>query len=94
MTRNDQVTFLRERFAARDLVVAPCCYDALSARVIHEAGFPATFMSGFGIAAARFGLPDNGLIGYAEMVERYALSARRTPKWPWSRTAIPVTGTR
>jgi 2-methylisocitrate lyase-like PEP mutase family enzyme len=79
MTRNDRVTFLRERFAARELVVAPCCYDAISARIIGEAGFPATFMSGFGVAAARFGVPDNGLIGYAEMVETLRLICAANP---------------
>jgi 2-methylisocitrate lyase-like PEP mutase family enzyme len=80
MTRNDRVTYLRERFAARDLVVAPCCYDAISARIIQEAGFPATFMSGFGVAAARFGLPDNGLIGYAEMLETLRLICAANPE--------------
>ncbi len=80
MTRNDQVTFLRERFAARELVVAPCCYDAISARIIHEAGFEATFMSGFGVAAARYGVPDNGLIGYAEMVETLRLICAANPE--------------
>jgi 2-methylisocitrate lyase-like PEP mutase family enzyme len=79
MTRDDRVTFLRERFAARELVVAPCCYDAISARIIHEAGFGATFMSGFGVAAARYGVPDNGLIGYAEMVETLRLICAANP---------------
>src|ERR1700733_1155266 len=80
MTRDDRPSFLRKRFAARDLVVAPCCYDAISARIIHEAGFPATFMSGFGVAAARFGLPDNGLIGYAEMLETLRLICAANPE--------------
>ena len=79
MTRNERTAFLRERFAARELVVAPCCYDAISARVIHEAGFAATFMSGFAVAAARFGVPDNGLIGYAEMVETLRLICAANP---------------
>ena len=79
MKRDDQVSFLRRRFAARELVVAPCCYDAISARVIHEAGFLATFMSGFGVAAARYGVPDNGLIGYAEMVETLRLICAANP---------------
>jgi 2-methylisocitrate lyase-like PEP mutase family enzyme len=79
MRRDDRVAFLRERFAARDLVVAPCCYDAISARVIHEAGFAATFMSGFGVAAARYGVPDNGLIGYAEMAETLRLICLANP---------------
>jgi 2-methylisocitrate lyase-like PEP mutase family enzyme len=79
MNRTDHVSFLRKRFAARELVVAPCSYDAISARVIHEAGFASTFMSGFGVAAARFGVPDNGLIGYAEMVETLRLICAANP---------------
>lgn len=47
----------------------PCAFDALSARLIEEAGFALTFMSGFAVAAARFGLPDTGLVSYGEVVE-------------------------
>jgi 2-methylisocitrate lyase-like PEP mutase family enzyme len=46
MSRDAHVASFRERLRARDLVVAPCCYDALSARLIEQAGFEATFMSG------------------------------------------------
>lgn len=45
----------------------PCCFDAWSARLIERAGFPLTFMSGFSMAAARYGLPDTGLVSYGEM---------------------------
>ena len=48
----------------------PCCYDALSARLSEAAGFPLSFMSGFAVAAARFGLPDTGLVSYGEMLEQ------------------------
>lgn len=48
----------------------PCCFDALSARLIEDAGFPLTFMSGFAVAATRLGLPDTGLISYGEMVDQ------------------------
>jgi PEP phosphonomutase and related enzymes len=48
----------------------PCCFDALSARLIEAAGFPLTFMSGFAVSAARLGLPDTGLISYAEMLDQ------------------------
>jgi 2-methylisocitrate lyase-like PEP mutase family enzyme len=48
----------------------PCCYDAFSARLIERAGFRLTFMSGFAVAAARLGVPDTGLISYAEMVDQ------------------------
>jgi 2-methylisocitrate lyase-like PEP mutase family enzyme len=51
------------------LHVMPCCWDALSARLIERSGFPLTFMSGFAVSAARLALPDTQLISYAEMLE-------------------------
>ena len=48
----------------------PCCFDALSAKLIEQAGFNLTFMSGFAVSAARLGLPDTGLISYAEMADQ------------------------
>ena len=48
----------------------PCCYDALSARLIERAGFPMSFMSGFAVSAVRLGLPDTGLISYSEMLDQ------------------------
>jgi len=47
-----------------------CCWDALSAQMIEEAGFPFTFMSGFAVSATRIGAPDRGLISYGEMVDQ------------------------
>lgn len=46
------------------------CHDAISAKQVELAGFPATFMSGFAVAAARLGLPDTGLISYGELIEQ------------------------
>ncbi len=48
----------------------PCCFDGLSARLVERAGFPLTFMSGFGVAASRLGAPDTGLVSYAEMLDQ------------------------
>ena len=48
----------------------PGCHDAMSARLIEEAGFELGFMSGFAVSAARLGMPDTGLISYGEMVEQ------------------------
>ena len=48
----------------------PCCFDALSARLVERAGFALTFMSGFAVSAARLALPDTGLISYAEMLDQ------------------------
>jgi 2-methylisocitrate lyase-like PEP mutase family enzyme len=55
--------------AAGETVLAPGCYDALGARLVEEAGFPAAYMSGFATAAARLGRPDVGLLDMTEMVD-------------------------
>jgi 2-methylisocitrate lyase-like PEP mutase family enzyme len=59
---------LRALLAKPGLLAMPCCFDALSAKLIEEAGFPLTFMSGFAVSAARAALPDTGLLSYGEMV--------------------------
>jgi 2-methylisocitrate lyase-like PEP mutase family enzyme len=61
---------LRRLLERPGLHVMPCCFDALSARLIERAGFELTFMSGFAVSAARLALPDTGLISYGEMVEQ------------------------
>ncbi len=48
----------------------PGCFDAMSARLVERAGFAVTFMGGFSVSAARLGVPDTGLISYAEMVDQ------------------------
>src|SRR5215470_17441342 len=60
---------LREVLIAPALEVVPGCFDALSAKLVADAGFKATFMSGFAVSAARLGLPDTGLISFAEMLD-------------------------
>lgn len=61
---------LRKLLAAPNIIRGPCCHDALSARLIEQAGFDYAFMSGFCTAAARLGAPDTGLISYYEMVDQ------------------------
>lgn len=61
---------LRALLARPGLLLMVGCYDALSARLVERAGFPLTFMSGFGVSAARLGLPDTGLLSYGEIVEQ------------------------
>ncbi len=61
---------LRELLASPGIRVMPCCFDALSAKLIEQAGFELTFMSGFAVSAARLALPDTGLISYGEMVDQ------------------------
>ena len=63
------VSQLRRVLDRPGLIIMPCCWDALSARLVERAGFPMSFMSGFAVSAARLALPDTGLISYGEMVD-------------------------
>lgn len=58
---------LRQLLAAGPIVRAPGAYDALSARLIERAGFPAVYMTGFGATASKLGMPDIGLLTQTEM---------------------------
>lgn len=64
---------LRSLLASGSPVLAPGAYDALSARLVEQAGFECAYMTGFGTTASMLGRPDVGLLGGAEM----AGSARR-----------------
>ena len=48
----------------------PGVYDALSARIAQQVGFPMAFVSGYSVAATSIGEPDLGLLTQTEMVER------------------------
>ena len=67
---------LSELLAQPEPVLAPGAYDALSARIIEQAGFPAVYMTGFGTAASLLGRPDVGLLGMSEMIANAARIAQ------------------
>ncbi len=60
---------LRDLLAQPNVEIMPGCYDGLSAKLVADAGYKVTFMSGFAVSAARLGLPDTGLISFAEMLD-------------------------
>jgi 2-methylisocitrate lyase-like PEP mutase family enzyme len=70
---------LRKLLADSRIEIMPGCFDAISAKLVADAGFKVTFMSGFAVSAARLGLPDTGLISFAEMLDslRSCCSAAR-----------------
>lgn len=60
------------RLLTRDrLLVAPGCFDGLSARLVEESGFEAAYLSG-GAVARSMGIPDIGLVTLSEVIERAA----------------------
>jgi 2,3-dimethylmalate lyase len=61
---------LRARIKAPGLITAPGVYDMISARIADRMGFPALYMTGFGVVASYLGLPDAGLATYTDMVGR------------------------
>ena len=67
MTSPERLRVLLER---PGILVMPGCHDAMSARLIEEAGFELGFMSGFAVSAARLGMPDTGLISYGELADQ------------------------
>ncbi|WP_237717375.1 isocitrate lyase/PEP mutase family protein [Cupriavidus basilensis] len=66
---------LRQHLQAPGMIIAPGAYDAIGARLVEQAGFPACYMTGAGTSAAR-GFPDFGLLTMSEMVENAAVMAR------------------
>ncbi|HEV7457522.1 MAG TPA: isocitrate lyase/PEP mutase family protein [Roseococcus sp.] len=61
-------TRLRALMQSQKPLIVPGCYNALSARVLEHAGFPAVYMSGYGTSLSLLGLPDAGLATLTEMV--------------------------
>ncbi|KAL3799838.1 hypothetical protein ACHAWO_009959 [Cyclotella atomus] len=50
------------------ILLLPCCYDGLTARLVALSGFDATFMTGFGVSGVN-GYPDTQLVSFDEMVK-------------------------
>jgi carboxyvinyl-carboxyphosphonate phosphorylmutase len=65
----DGPRLLRTLLDGPEPVLAPGAYDALSAVLIEQAGFPAVYMTGFGVTASLIGRPDVGLLSMSEMVD-------------------------
>ncbi|KAL2456933.1 Phosphoenolpyruvate carboxylase family protein [Forsythia ovata] len=68
--RSSPAKSLRRVLDSPGIHLGPACFDALSAKLVERAGFEFCFTTGFGISAARLGLPDTGLISYGEMVNQ------------------------
>jgi 2-methylisocitrate lyase-like PEP mutase family enzyme len=60
---------LKQLLQRKTLLVAPGCFNGLSARLVEEAGFEAAYLSG-GAVARSMGIPDIGLVTMSESIER------------------------
>jgi len=74
-------TRLRQLLAARRTIVAPGCYNALTAKILDTVGFPALYMTGYGTSLSLLGMPDAGLCTMTEMHAnaRYIANAVKAP---------------
>jgi len=63
-------SILREKLARRNALVVPGCHDALSARIIENAGFEAIQVSGFGLAGSLLAKPDVGLVEMKDVLDQ------------------------
>ncbi len=60
---------LKTLLAQPGLIPVPGAADALTARLVEDAGFGAVYASGAGIANAQFAMPDLGLVTLTEMAD-------------------------
>jgi 2-methylisocitrate lyase-like PEP mutase family enzyme len=61
---------LRDLLNSREIVLAPGVFDGISAQLVRRTGHAAAYLTGAGVAASGFGLPDIGLVTASEMAER------------------------
>ena len=61
---------LRQLIDRRQGLIVPGAYDGVSAKLVERAGFPVTYMTGYGVSASRLGLPDMGFAGLGEMADQ------------------------
>lgn len=76
-----QRKWFRERLAARQTIWAAGAYDALSAKLIENAGFEVVMTSGFGVSASLLGMPDVEVYTMSENVGviRNVINAVKVP---------------
>ena len=65
----------RELLDKHELVIAPGVFDGISAQLTKRTGHDAAYMTGAGVAASGFGLPDIGLVTATEMADRVRMIA-------------------
>ena len=62
----------RAKVRERQGLLVPGAFNAMSARIIEDAGFEALYLSGAGVTNMSLGLPDLGFVGLHEIAEHTA----------------------
>ena len=63
---------LKQLVEARNGLIVPGAFNALSAKVIADLGFKAIYITGAGVTNMWFGMPDQGFMGLAEIADHTA----------------------
>ena len=63
---------LKQLVEARNGLLVPGAFNALSAKVVADLGFQAIYVTGAGVTNMWFGMPDQGFMGLHEMAEHTA----------------------
>jgi 2-methylisocitrate lyase-like PEP mutase family enzyme len=66
---------LKDLLGKHELIIAPGVFDGISAQLTKRTGHVAAYMTGAGVAASGFGLPDIGLVTATEMADRVRMIA-------------------
>ena len=69
---------LRELMATDGMIVAPGAGTPLDLRLIEQAGFDVGYLTGYGSACIRYGVPDLGFLGYGELEDTVRAMRRVT----------------
>jgi 2-methylisocitrate lyase-like PEP mutase family enzyme len=72
---------LAARIRKREWMSLPGIFEMISARIADGMGFPALYMTGYGVVASYLGVPDAGIATYTDMLDRVAKFAEvcKTP---------------
>ena len=68
----DKRSALAARIRKREWTSLPGVFEMISARIADRMGFPALYMTGYGVVASYLGVPDAGLATYTDMLDRVA----------------------
>ena len=66
---------MRAILAQPGILTLPGVYDGISARMADTMGFPALYMTGYGVVASSLGVADAGVATFTEMVDRVRMIA-------------------
>jgi len=72
-------TRLRDKLATKQFFAVPGVQDMIAATVADRVGFDIVYGTGYWLTASAYGLPDAGIVGYSQMVDRMA-TVKRTSR--------------